>query len=199
MKRFYAFTVKIGIAKILLICFFIGIVFGAVVSNLFRDFYINNFFLFDDSYLQTLKTGELNHFVIFQMALITHLKEFTLLCILTTTMFGVPVFMGHSVYKGFCAGFLVATATMRYGIEGILFFLSYLFPQYIILIPLYIFVYLKGYELNYRLYSRSEGSRVKFSNYLPYFIILLALIGIASFLEGFINTSILKMIMINLS
>ena len=148
MKRFYAFTYKIGIGKLLFLCLLIGVVLGAVVSNLFRGFFIDQFFLFDDSYINTLKTEELNHFVIFQMALIRHMKEFGLLCLLTTTMFGIPVFMFHVGYKGFSIGFIVSTAVMRYGMKGILFVLGYLFPHYLLLIPLYIILYFKGYEVN---------------------------------------------------
>ena len=192
MKRFYAFTYKIGIGKLLFLCLLIGVVLGAVVSNLFRGFFIDQFFLFDDSYINTLKTEELNHFVIFQMALIRHMKEFGLLCLLTTTMFGIPVFMFHVGYKGFSIGFIVSTAVMRYGMKGILFVLGYLFPHYLLLIPLYIILYFKGYEVNYRLYSKSVETRVRFANYIPYLFILIALIVVASFFEGYVNTSLLK-------
>lgn len=187
-----------GITKILLTCLFIGIVMGALVSNLFRDFYINQFFLFDDNYLNKLSTGEFNQFIIFQMASVNHLKEFALLCLLTTTTLGIPAFLIHASYKGFCVGFLIATSAMRYGIQGVFFFIGYLFPHYLLLIPLYIILYLKGYEVNYKLYSKSEMARMKVVAYVPYLIIMVAMIVVASFLEAYVNSGLIRTIMLNL-
>lgn len=199
MKRFYSFTNTIGIYKLLGICFFVGIVVGTIVANLFKGFYINDFFLFQDSYYQTLKSEELNSFVVFQMALIRNVKSFGLLVLLATTMIGTPCFLAHATYKGFGVGFLISTAAMRFGINGILFCLGYLFPHGLLLFPLLLITYVKGYQLNYQLYAKNDPARIRLSTYIPLLLLLLLIILIGSLLEGYFNAGLLRQLMLHLS
>lgn len=198
LKRFYSFINTIGVVKVFIFCFFGGILIGTVVANVFRGFYINDFFLFQDSYYNALKVKEIDCFSVFTLSLISNIKSFALLILLATTMIGIPGYMLHIGYKGFSVGFLISTAVMRFGIGGVVFFLGYLFPHYLVLIPLYLIVYMKGFHLNERLYSKNESNRVRFMSYMPSILLLLVLLFIASLLEGYFNTGLLQQIMLNL-
>lgn len=174
----------------------VGVLCGTLFANLFQSFYRERFFLFDTSYATTLENLQINRFVIFKMALMKYSKDFFMLCLFCTTYIGIPYIMLHSVYKGFCIGFLISTATMKFGFTGLLYFLAYITPQYLIIIPVLLYTYKKGYQLNRQLYFNKELGKPTIKYYFPYVLILIAAIALASFLEGFINAGLMKRIML---
>lgn len=184
----------------LLLCFIIAVIVGTVFANVFRPFYADQYYLFNPDYIKTLKEIDINGFQVFQMALIKHLKEFLLLWVLCITILGTPYIIIKSCTKGFCVGFIIATATMGYGFKGILLFLVYLFPHYLILIPLYVITFTKGAQMCSKINQKTEvvaGSRRGIiMRYVPIFFIVLCLIVIASLLEGYVNSGIFARFMI---
>ena len=196
MKRLLAFTYRIGYKKIFVICLCLGVVLGTVFGNLLKDFYLNQFVLFNPDYIKALKESKIDNLSVAQMAFISYIKSFGLICLFVTTIIGTPCLYGHCIYKGFSIGFLITAATLRYGLKGILFFLGYNFPQGFVIIPMFILVYIKGYELNYQLFSRLERENVRLSQYIPFVILLLIAIILASLMEGYVNTNVMRYLMI---
>ncbi len=194
----YAFIAKYGVIKVLLFLFIPGLVAGVIFANAFQSLYIDQFFLFDDSYVESVTTVQLDQLILFQMALLKYLKEFFLMGLLSTTIIGIPCLFLHNFYKGFCIGFIISTATMRFGIQGILFFLCYCMPHYLLLGPLWVYLYYKGIALNQALYQKTETHSVRFSKYIPIIFVVLIIIGIASYLEASINAGLMKKIMLSL-
>ena len=199
MKHFYLFTYKVVIKRLLAVFFIIGIVLGTLMANFGKGIYLGSYFLFDDTYLASLKDANINCFVVTQMALFKYLKSFGLLLLMLTTMLGVPYMLLFTTYKGLSIGFVAATAMMKYGVSGIWFFLGYYFPHYMIIIPVLLFVFFKGYDINYNLYARGEHRRMSLSTYIPIIGLIILLIFVASLMEGYINTSLIRTIMLNLS
>ncbi len=195
VKRLLAFTYRIGYKKIFVICLCLGVVLGTIMGNVLKEYYQSSFMLFNSDYINALKSSNIDSISVSQMAFITYIKSFGLLCLFVTTIIGTPCLYCHCLYKGFSIGFLITAATLRYGLKGILFFLAYNFPQGIAIIPMFIILYVKGYELNYLLFSRIEHEHVKLSKYIPYLLILLIAIIVASLMEGYVNTNIMKYFM----
>lgn len=196
MKHLLDFTYRIGYKRIFVICLCFGVILGTLLGNLLKSYYLDNFLLFDNNYVKALSSSSIDSLSVAQMAFISYFKSFGLLCLFITTIIGTPCLYGHCIYKGFSIGFLITAATLRYGFKGILFFFVYYFPQGIILIPMLIMTYLKGYELNFLLFYRKEHEHVKISDYLPYLIVLFIALIIASLMEGYINTAVIKYVMI---
>ena len=59
--------------------------------------------------------------------------------------------------------------------------------------------YLEAYRENAELYSSVDRKELRIRNYIPKVFALLLLITITSLLEGYLNTSLLRMIMLELS
>ncbi len=195
VKRLLAFTYRIGYKKIFVICLCLGVVLGTVMGNVLKEYYQSSFMLFNSDYINALKSSNIDSLSVSQMAFISYIKSFGLLCLFVTTIIGTPCLYSHCIYKGFSIGFLITAATLKYGLKGILFFLAYNFPQGIVIIPMLIILYVKGYELNYLLFSRIEHEHVRLSKYIPYVLILLIAIIVASLMEGYVNTNIMKYFM----
>ncbi|MDO5519063.1 MAG: stage II sporulation protein M [bacterium] len=198
MKKLSIYTSKLGVRQILLICLLFGVGLGTVFANVFKDFYMDRLFLFNDSFIKTFETMDMDKFMITQMAFVDYIKEFGLLILLSTTILGKPVIFIHCSYKGFTMGFILSTAAMRYGLKGILFFICYISPQCLIYLPLLIWAYLKGYEINSKLIGRGACERFHIRPYVPNLLFLLLMIVLISLLEGYVNTSLLHMIMLKL-
>ena len=175
-----------------MICLCFGVVLGTLLGNFLKDYYLDSFMLFNPDYINTLKDSNIDGLSVAQISFMSYIKSFGLMCLFVTTIIGTPCLYGHCIYKGFSVGFLLSAITLRYGLKGILFFLSYNFPQGIIIVPVFVMLYIKGYELNYHLFYRIEHERVKISEYIPYIIILLIAIIVASLMEGYVNTAVMK-------
>ena len=196
VKHLLAFTYRIGYKKLFVICLCFGVVLGTVMGNVLKSYYLESFMLFNPDYIAALKESNIDSLSVSQIAFIFYIKSFGLLCLFVTTIIGAPCLYGHCIYKGFSIGFLITAATLRYGLKGILFFLAYNFPQGIVIIPMFAMLYVKGYELNYQLFSRVEHEHIQLSKYIPYVIILLIAIIVASLMEGYMNTVIMKYLML---
>ncbi len=192
MKHLLDFTYRMGYKKLFVICLLLGVVLGTVFGNVLKNYYLDTFVLFNPDYIKALKESNIDGLSVAQMAFVSYFKSFGLMCLFVTTIIGTPCLYGHCVYKGFSVGFLITAATLRYGAKGILFFLAYNFPQSLLIVPMFVMLYVKGYELNYQLFSRVEHEHVKLSQYIPYIIILVIVLILASLMEGYVNTNVVK-------
>ena len=192
MKHLLDFTYRMGYKKLFVICLLLGVVLGTVFGNVLKDFYLDSFVLFNPDYIKALKESNIDGLSVAQMAFVSYFKSFGLMCLFVTTIIGTPCLYSHCIYKGFSVGFLITAATLRYGAKGILFFLAYNFPQSLIIVPMFVMLYVNGYELNYQLFSRIEHEHVKLSQYIPYVIILIIALILASLMEGYVNTNVIK-------
>lgn len=199
MKKLLFWVNRLGIKQLLVGCLFIGVLLGTACSNVLKEFYIDQIFLFDDTSLARISQMQLDPFAITGIAWIGYIKEFGLLVLLSVTMLGAPYILFHCTYKGFCMGFILSTAVMRYGVKGVLFFVCYISPQCLIYVPLLAMTYLEAYRANAELYSSVDRKELRIRNYIPKVFALLLLITITSLLEGYLNTSLLRMIMLELS
>ncbi len=192
MKHLLDFTYRMGYKKLFVICLLLGVILGTVLGNVLKDFYLDSFVLFNPDYIKALKESNIDGLSVAQMAFVSYFKSFGLMCLFVTTIIGTPCLYSHCIYKGFSVGFLITAATLRYGAKGILFFLAYNFPQSLIIVPMFVMLYVNGYELNYQLFSRIEHEHVKLSQYIPYVIILIIALILASLMEGYVNTNVIK-------
>lgn len=173
-----------------------GIIFGALYANIFRDIYIDNIEFFDSYYISKMNLIEIDYGLLFQYIIMNSYKQFILFWIFSITILGIPYMVFSLIYFGFSTGFIISVATMKYGIKGLLLFLTYIFPQYIIYIPAALVCLLVGYRLCKDMNaSNSLNGKNKWRiviEKLPIIFLLGVFILIGCVMETYINSFLLK-------
>lgn len=164
--------------KELILLFLLGFFLGGII-----------FFLFQKSYIDILHQMDLGVanwaeketpfirlliYTIYEQG-----KYFVLLWLLSATYIAVPYMIVFVVYKGFGYGFLFSFFISIHGVKGIMFSLGSLFPQALLLIPMYLFLF----QFVYR------GKKEK--RMLVLFLLSGVLI-MACFLEAYFNIPLMR-------
>ncbi|NLZ80412.1 MAG: hypothetical protein GX913_01190 [Clostridiales bacterium] len=173
----------------ILMVYFIGLILGTLFFNLCNSAYIEEMGIFKNSFIDKLNSLDFSSGELFQYILPKRFKTFFILWGLQITVLGLPVLISYSGYYGFSSGLLVSAFSMGYGFKGIFYFLSLLFPHYLV----YLFIWL--------LIIRKRGSFRNKSDLLEFsfsFFLLFILLIIGVFAESFLNTSILKTLLKNI-
>ncbi len=114
-----------------------------------------------------------------------------------TTIIGLPIVFGLVIYRGFCLGYTIAIAISFMGFtKGFLFILITLVLQNIIFIPALIGLSVSGFKFYQSIIKdrRKENIKISFIRHTIFSTIMLLLMVISSFLETFISTKLLKIL-----
>ncbi len=187
MRRY----LRIGLSREygVLVIYFIGLIVGTLFFNLCKNIYVEEMGIFKNSFIDKFGSLEFQYGGLFQYIFFKRFKTFCILWLLQITVLGLPVLMSYSGYYGFSAGLLISAFSMGYGFKGLFYFLSFLFPHY--LIYLFVWFLIARRRLSYR--ADSNVAEFIFS-FFGLFILLL--MGV--FAESFLNTAILKLIFKNI-
>lgn len=133
---------------IVTIVFLIGIIAGVIFINHINDgqkaeisTYINNF-------VNSLKNNcEINKGQLLKSSLIANLKLALGMWFIGSTVIGLPIVFGIVLYRGFCIGYTISSAITVLGIQkGIIFSLTSVLVQNIIVIPVLLALAVSRYE-----------------------------------------------------
>lgn len=182
--------------QIAFILIFVGLFFGILFANIFRNNYSEQISQYQNSIFYNIATSDINYGGLFRYILIKNYKEFIIFWLLCITILGIP-YMGYKIISyGFTIGFLVSTITMQYGFKGILLILVYGFPHGLLYIPIILISLYKGYLLCLTIYhdkkSFSNGLANLIKSHLMLLFILALAIFLASFIEAFVGSFLLK-------
>jgi stage II sporulation protein M len=133
--------------------FIIGLVLGVVLMNAGKSLFLDKTGLLDESSLYQMKYMTIDSNALFLYVLWNRLKIVLFLLILATTYLGVPVVGGAAVWYGFSGGMYLSALVIRYGMKGIFFALTSIFPQYLIYIPAMLGLLLWCEKLSRSLYT----------------------------------------------
>ncbi|GAA0296632.1 stage II sporulation protein M [Gracilibacillus halotolerans] len=177
-----------------IILFLTGIIFGAIIVNSMafpqkQDlfFYLERFF---HGYLQE---DALTNNNIFKNSFIYHIQTLAVLFFLGFAVIGMPVIWVLLFLKGVAIGFTVGFFVNQLGTQGLLFAFSAIAPQNLILIPLYIGACSIAMIFSLNLIQSIVSKRYKhsimqtFTRYVATFVILVAIAGVAAFLESIVS------------
>lgn len=192
MKRIKNHTIHLEVHQLALVLLLLGIVIGALYANLFQDGYLNELKTYNLMGLDQVITLDINYGALLKYVLVKNFKAFFLIWIFSVTILGIPFMILYILYNGFSIGFLVSICTMQFGFKGIIVFLGYIFPQYLIYIPIYILTLSKGYSLCNEMYYTNNGvKKGKMSLFIERIIpiiFLAILLFIGSIVETYANT-----------
>ena len=180
---------------IVIIIFLIGITAGVIFINNTNDVqkteigeYINNFI--------TLLKGnfEIDKGELLKSSLLENFKLVLGMWFIGSTVIGIPIVLGIVLYRGFCIGYTVSSAITILGTQkGIIFFLTKILIQNIIIIPVIISLAVSGMKLYKSIMKdkRRENIKLQIIRHTIISIISFMFLVLASFIEVYISTSLL--------
>ena len=114
-----------------------------------------------------------------------------------TTVIGVPVVFALILYRGFCLGYAISTSVLVLGTsQGLIFSMVSLLLQNILFIPAILGISVSGIKLYKSIVKdkRKENIKLEILRHTIFSIVMLVVIIVASIVEVFISTNILKLI-----
>ena len=114
-----------------------------------------------------------------------------------TTVIGIPIVFAIILYRGFCLGYTISLCITIMGLgKGISFVLVTLLLQNILLIPAILALAVSGIKLYKSIVKdkTKENVKIEILRHTVFLIIMLTILAIASVIEIFMSTNILKMV-----
>ena len=114
-----------------------------------------------------------------------------------TTVIGIPIVFAIILYRGFCLGYTISLCITIMGLgKGISFVLVTLLLQNILLIPAILALAVSGIKLYKSIVKdkTKENVKIEILRHTVSSIIMLIILAIASVIEIFMSTNILKMV-----
>ena len=176
--------------------FIIGIFFGVFFVNHMEEAqttevkeYINNFIA------KMKETENLDYMGLLRNSLGQNILLAVILWFFGTTVIGIPVVYGIVLYRGFCMGYTIAVCTVTMGMsKGISFVLISILLQNILVIPAILALAVSGFKLYKSITkdNRKENIKLEILRHTIFSFIMLITLCIASVLEIFASTTVLK-------
>lgn len=183
---------------IVTLLFIIGIFLGVFfVNNLGEsqkaevEEYLNNF-------VEKMKeTGNLDNISLLKTSIIQNIVLAVIIWFFGTTVIGIPVVFGILIYRGFCFGYTISVCVTIMGMsKGLIFVLINLLLPSIFLIPATLALAVSGFKLYKSIVKDSGKENVKMEivRHTMFSLIMIVTMVIASLVEVFISTNILKIL-----
>ncbi len=177
--------------------FLAGFLAGILMMNVWKSILLENTGLLDEYTLYHMKYMTVDSSALFYYVLRLRLKTVFTLAILATTYLGLVVCAGASFWYGLSAGAFLSAVMMRYGIKGLLFAFTGVFPQYLLYIPAMVALLLWCEMLNRNIYFRSsldtgdEGG-IMLPKRLLKLAVILVIVILGCLLESFVNPGMMS-------
>ncbi len=182
--------------------FMIGLFMGILLVNLGHETWIKNGSLLGTEMMGRLKSSRPAGESMVGYILRHRLSTGCLLCLVSTTLIGMPFLCAYICYMGLSAGCLLSVAVVRYGIRGLLFMAAVLFPQALLLVPAYILLFFWASDVNRTLYA--WGSQLEgYERYSSRFYLrkgiqivgIMAVVIMGCLLESYVNPNVLHFVL----
>ena len=182
--------------------FMIGLFMGILLVNLGHETWIKNGSLLGTEMMSRLKSSRPAGESMVGYILRHRLSTGCLLCLVSTTLIGMPFLCAYICYMGLSAGCLLSVAVVRYGIRGLLFMAAVLFPQALLLVPAYILLFFWASDVNRTLHA--WGSQLEgYERYSSRFYLrkgiqivgIMAVVIMGCLLESYVNPNVLHFVL----
>lgn len=186
-KKEYVVVALIFIIGIFLGVFFVNHMEEAQTTEI--NEYINNFVS------KMKETENLNYMELFRNSIGQNILLAVILWFFGTTVIGIPVVYGIILYRGFCLGYSIAVITLMMGMsKGISFILISILLQNILIIPAILGLAVSGFKLYKSITkdNRKENIKLEIVRHTIFSILMLIILCLASVLEIFVSTTVLK-------
>ena len=183
---------------IIVLLFIIGIFLGVFFVNNMQESskeeiqsYINNF-------IEKMKNLQnIDNMSLLKNSITQNIVFAVLIWFFGTTVIGLPIVFGLILYRGFCLGYTVSSFIAILGIgKGIVFIFASLLFQSLLSIPAILGLAVSGFKL-YKSIIRDkakENIKLEIARHTIFSIIMIAILLVASIIEIFISTNLIKIL-----
>ena len=183
---------------IIVLLFIIGIFLGVFFVNNMQESskeeiqsYINNF-------IEKMKNSQnIDNMSLLKNSITQNIVFAVLIWFFGTTVIGLPIVFGLILYRGFCLGYTVSLFIAILGIgKGIVFIFASLLFQSLLSIPAILGLAVSGFKL-YKSIIRDkakENIKLEIARHTIFSIIMIAILLVASIIEIFISTNLIKIL-----
>ncbi len=194
MLRFARMEFKPGQKKYLTL-FCVGLFAGFMMINMGKSILLEGTGLFDEDTLYQMKYMTVDSNALFYYILRKRIVRILLLAVAATTYLGLVVCMGTAFWYGMSSGVFLTALAMRYGVKGILLAVLFVFPQYLIYVPVALGL-LSWCESIFRgIYilkgDRGEWDRGLVARKAGQLLAICAAAAVGCLLEGYVNPLLL--------
>lgn len=178
--------------------FFLGIIVGIILIFLCRNRLQTDIYLLNEEWILSMQMRQVEAKSLFVYILLKRLKEMGLMVLLATTFAGIVCMYGYIGLLGAGAGVLLAISCLRYGAKGLMLVVAASFPQALLYLPAFLYLFHLCYLLCVKLYfphkdywkSNSSMKVFLFKNVI-YICITIVVVIIAILLESYVNPNII--------
>lgn len=195
-------TIKTHIANnikeyiIVSLIFVIGIFLGVLFINNVKEGPKEEITTYFNTFVEKLKNTEnLDNMGILKTSISQNIILAVIIWFFGTTVIGLPVVFGMVLYRGFCLGYTIAIVILVMGFsKGLMFVLISLLLQNLIFIPAILALAVSGFKLYKSIIKdkRRENIKLEIVRHTLFSLIMLIALVIASIVETFVSTQILK-------
>ncbi len=183
---------------IISLMFVIGIFFGVFFVNNMQETKTAEVSKFFNDYINKLKELEgLNTLNLLRESLIENFLLALAIWFFGTTVIGLPVVFGITLYRGFCIGYTIAVCILSLSMpKGLIFIFSSLLLQNTLFIPAILGLSVSGFKLYKSIVKNKDKENIKIEilRHTIFSLIMLAILVLSSIIEVFLSTNILKLI-----
>lgn len=177
--------------------FFLGIIVGILLIFLFRSRLQTDISVMNEEWILYIQNGQVNCKSLFVYILLKRVKELGIFVLMSTTFIGLICIYGYTALLGMGTGILMGVACLRYGVKGIVLVLAASFPQVLVYVPVFIYIFHLCYLLCVKLYfphkdywKSSSSTKVFLFKNVFAIIIAIVVVIIGILLESYVNPRI---------
>jgi len=193
---------NISIYTFTVVLFLMGIVFGAIIVNSLPVETKNNLFGYLQRFFGEVSQGNMaSSGAMLSESFKNYLQYLGLIWLLGLSIIGLPIIFILLFLKGIVVGFTVGFLVNQMGFHGFLIALASIFPQNLIILPIFIVVSASSVAFSLKMIrqllmrTRKTPLIPQFLNYTLLFGIMLAAIAAASVFEAYISPVLMQGVM----
>lgn len=183
---------------IVVLIFIVGIFLGVFFVNHMQEAQRTEMQEYLNHFIEQMKTTErLDLMGLLKTSMIQNTILAVLIWFFGTTVIGIPVVFAIVLYRGFCLGYTVSICVIVMGMaKGISFSLINLFLPSLFFIPAILALAVSGFKLYQSIVKdkRKENVKMEILRHTVFSFIMLGILLIASFVEIFVSTNLLKLL-----
>ena len=178
--------------------FLIGIILGVLFLNYMQEAEQTEVKNYIQNFIQTLKEGNttIDQEALLKSSIKSNVIMGIFLWFMGSTVIGMPIVYLYIAYRGFCISYAISAAIAVLGTgKGMLFSVSSILLQNIMIIPIFLALSVSGMNLYHSIMKdkRKENIKVEIIRHTMVSIMLFILLAIASLVEVYISTNLLTM------
>ena len=183
---------------IIFLMFIIGIFSGVFFMNHLQETPKTEITNYLNQFIEKFKGLEkINSIELLKNSVIQNIGLAIIIWFFGTTVIGIPVVFAIILYRGFCLGYTISLCITIMGLgKGISFVLVALVLQNILLIPAILGLAVSGIKLYKSIVKdkTKENVKIEILRHTVFSIIMLIIVVIASVIEIFMSTNLLKLV-----